>query len=220
MSEEVNNQAVEIEEKDITSLIEDVEEDIEEIEELASEEMEEVEEEPSELMTEEEFNERIDDFAERDHIVTKMICYAVSKMEKDAEKYGFEIETGIWWNIGRPSLNSGLWYLEKVKGQVIRVSGELGLLVGLGSLLLLGKMYMDAMKTARKKRSSINLDTYAGWGHYGEDIEKESKKKKKEKKEEKPVKTPNEKLRENAKPKEPEKPKSEMLAKIAKNLGS
>jgi len=38
--------------------------------------------------------------------------------------------------------------------------------------------------------------------------------------EDKPVKTEAEKLREKAKPKEPEPPKSEMLSKIAKNLGS
>lgn len=38
--------------------------------------------------------------------------------------------------------------------------------------------------------------------------------------EEKPVKTETEALRERAKPNEPEKPKSELLDKISKNLGS
>lgn len=196
MSDEViKNQDEELFEKDITSLVEDVDEELEEIEELANEDFEEfegVEEEGRRLMSEEEFNERLDEFQEKDHSLTIFANYYVKILEKQAEKQGIELDTELWWSIGRPSFNAGLWYMEKVEGQAIQISGKFGLLIGAGSLLMLTIMYQRAKK--EKKQGT------------GE--------------EEKPVKTETEALRERAKPKEPEKLKSELLDKISKNLGS
>lgn len=205
MSEEqVEARPVELEEKDITALVEDVEEDLEEIESLETEELEEVEESPRRLMTEEEFNERLDEFSERDHSLTIFANYYVKMLEKKAKEIGADIDFSIWWDVGRPSFNAGLWYMEKVEGQSLQVSGKYGLLIGAGSLLMLTWMYKKAAKEAKEKRP----------------VSQQEKAEPKAKAEDKPVKTETEKMKEKAKPKEPEPPKSEMLAKIAKNLGS
>ncbi|AFL94735.1 hypothetical protein CL1_0527 [Thermococcus cleftensis] len=209
----------ELDEKDITSLVEDVERDLEEIDELVEEEELEEVGGTGGLMSEEEFNARLDEFQERDHSLTIFANYYVKMLEKKAKEIGADIDFSIWWDVGRPSFNAGLWYMEKVEGQSLQVSGKFGLLIGAGSLLMLTWMYRKAAKEAKGRKSSGNkadLSTYAGWGHYGKDLEEE----KGETGENKPVKTEAEKLREKAKPKEPEPPKSEMLAKIAKNLGS
>ena len=201
MSEEAVTQPVsELEEKDITSLVEDAEEELNELEELASEEeSEEVEEvEERELMSEEEFNERIDEFQEKDHSLTIFANYYVKTLERKARENNLDVDFSLWWDVGRPSFNAGLWYMEKVEGTTIQVSGKFGLLVGAGSLLLLTWMYKNAMK----KKGTVKKSESAS------------------KSEEKPVKTEAEALREKAKPKEPEKPKSELLDKISKNLGS
>ncbi len=196
MSEEVvKNQNEELFEKDITALVEDVDEELEEIEELANEdfgEFEGVEEEGRRLMSEEEFNERLDEFQEKDHSLTIFANYYVKMLEKQAKKNGIELDTELWWSIGRPSFNAGLWYMEKVEGQAIQISGKFGLLIGAGSLLMLTIMYQRAKKEKKQEAGE----------------------------EEKPVKTETEALRERAKPNEPEKPKSELLDKISKNLGS
>jgi len=202
MSEEAEVKAVELEEKDITALVEDVEQDLEEIDELVEEEELEEVSETGGLMTEEEFNARLDEFQERDHSLTIFANYYVKMLEKKAKEkakeIGADIDFSIWWDIGRPSFNAGLWYMEKVEGQGIQISGKFGLLIGAGSLLMLTWMYRKAAKEAKggTSRSAVKNE------------------------EPKPVKTETEKLRENAKPKEPEPPKSEMLSKIAKNLGS
>ncbi|WP_148882753.1 hypothetical protein [Thermococcus aciditolerans] len=207
MSEEVAN--VELDEKDITSLVEDVERDLEEIDELVEdEELEEVGETGG-LMSEEEFNARLDEFQERDHSLAIFANYYVKTLEKKAKEIGADIDFSIWWDVGRPSFNAGLWYMEKVEGQSLQVSGKFGLVIGAGSLLMLTWMYRKAAKEAKGKRPRET-----------EREEKEQKAGQKAKAEDRPVKTETEKLREKAKPKEPEPPKSEMLAKIAKNLGS
>ena len=199
MSEGVNS-AVELEEKDITSLVEDVERDLEEIDELVEAEEEDLGvSETGGLMSEEEFNARLDEFQERDHSLTIFANYYVKMLEKKAREIGADIDFSIWWDVGRPSFNAGLWYLEKVEGQRLQVSGKFGLVVGAGSLILLTVMYRKAVKEAKSQQEKAELKAKA---------------------EDKPVKTEAEKLREKAKPKEPEKPKSEVLAKIAKNLGS
>jgi len=198
MSEETVAQEAVLDEKDITALVEDAEEELSELEELASEEesgeVEEVEE--RELMSEEEFNERIDEFQEKDHSLTIFANYYVKTLEKKARENNLDVDFSLWWDVGRPSFNAGLWYMEKVEGTTIQVSGKFGLLVGAGSLLLLTWMYKNAMKKKRTKKSESAS-----------------------KNEEKPVRTETEALRERAKPKEPEKPKSELLEKISKNLG-
>ena len=199
MSEETVAQEAVLDEKDITALVEDAEEELSELEELASEEesgeVEEVEE--RELMSEEEFNERIDEFQEKDHSLTIFANYYVKTLEKKARENNLDVDFSLWWDVGRPSFNAGLWYMEKVEGTTIQVSGKFGLLVGAGSLLLLTWMYKNAMKKGRKKSESASKSEP-----------------------EKPVKTETEALREKAKPKEPERPKSELLDKISKNLGS
>ncbi|KUH34249.1 hypothetical protein APY94_02955 [Thermococcus celericrescens] len=216
MSEEAVAQEVVLDEKDITALVEDVDKDLKEVEELLNEEEAEVEEVAgtSGLMSEEEFNARLDEFAEKDHQLTVLANYYVRTLERKAKEAGVDVDFSIWWDIGRPSFNSGLWYLEKVEGQVLQVSGKFGLLVGAGSLLFLTWMYKSAVKKAK-----------AGGGKGQESKELPSRTSAKElssegKREERPVKTEMEALRESAKPKEPEKPESELLAKIRKNLGS
>ena len=214
MSEEAVAQEVVLDEKDITSLVEDVDKDLEEVEELLNEGEAEVEEvEERELMSEEEFNERIDEFAEKDHQLTVLANYYVRTLERKAKEAGVDVDFSIWWEIGRPSLNSGLWYMEKVEGQVLQVSGKFGLLVGAGSLLFLTWMYKSAVKKAKaggKGQESKELSPRSS----AKELSSETKK------EERPVKTEMEALREKAEPKEPEKPKSELLDKISKNLGS
>ena len=200
MSEEVEARPVELDEKDITALVEDVDEELEELEELASEsegEVEEVEERGG-LMSEEEFNERIDEFQEKDHSLTIFANYYVKTLERKARENNLDVDFSLWWDVGRPSFNAGLWYMEKVEGTTIQVSGKFGLLVGAGSLLMLTWMYKNAMKKKGTKKSESASKSEV----------------------EKPVKTEAEALRERAKPKESEKPKSELLDKISKNLGS
>ena len=209
MSEEVEAKAVELEEKDITSLVEDVERDLDEIDELVEAEEEDLGvSETGGLMSEGEFNARLDEFQEKDHSLTIFANYYVKMLEKKAKEIGADIDFSIWWDIGRPSFNAGLWYMEKVEGQSIQISGMFGLLIGAGSLLMLTWMYRKAVKEAKGKRPASQQE------------KKEQKTETKAKTEDKPVKTETERLREKAKPKEPEPPKSEMLAKIAKNLGS
>ena len=218
MSEEVITQpASELDEKDITSLVEDVDKDINEVEELLNEEEAEVEEEVerSGLMSEEEFNARLDEFAEKDHQLTVLANYYVRTLERKAKEAGAEVDFSIWWEIGRPSFNSGLWYMEKVEGQVLQVSGKFGLLVGAGSLLFLTWMYKNAVREKRVKAG--------GKGQGSKELSQRTSAKEvssETKKDERPVKTETEVLRERAKPKEPEEPESELLAKIRKNLGS
>lgn len=214
MSEEAVAQEVVLDEKDITALVEDVDKDLEEVEELLNEEAE-VEEvaETSGLMSEEEFNARLDEFAEKDHQLTVLANYYVRTLERKAKEAGVDVDFSVWWEIGRPSLNSGLWYMEKVEGQVLQVSGKFGLLVGAGSLLFLTWMYKSAVKKAKaggKGQESKELSSRTSAKELSSETGKE----------ERPVKTEMEALRENAKPKEPEKPESELLAKIRKNLGS
>ena len=215
MSEEVPTQEVVLDEKDITALVEDVDKDLEAVEELLNEEEAEVEgvAETSGLMSEEEFNARLDEFAEKDHQLTVLANYYVRTLERKAKEAGVDVDFSIWWDIGRPSFNSGLWYLEKVEGQVLQVSGKFGLLVGAGSLLFLTWMYKSALKKAkagRKGQESKELSSRTS----AKELSSEGKR------EERPVKTEMEALRESAKPKEPEPPESELLAKIRKNLGS
>ncbi|WP_457751036.1 hypothetical protein [Thermococcus sp.] len=209
MSEEqVEAKAVELEEKDITALVEDVERDLEEIDELVEAEEEDLGvSETGGLMSEEEFNARLDEFQERDHSLTIFANYYVKMLERKAKEIGADIDFSIWWDVGRPSFNAGLWYMEKVEGQSFQVSGKFGLLIGAGSLLMLTWMYRKVAKEAKGKRPANQQ-------------EKREQKAGQVKAEDKPVKTETEKLREKAKPKEPEPPRSEMLAKIAKNLGS
>ncbi|WP_297074177.1 hypothetical protein [Thermococcus sp.] len=215
MSEEVVTQEVVLDEKDITSLVEDVDKDLEEVEELLNEEEAEVEEvaERPGLMSEEEFNARLDEFAEKDHQLTVLANYYVRTLERKAKEAGVDVDFSIWWEIGRPSLNSGLWYMEKVEGQVLQVSGKFGLLVGAGSLLFLTWMYKSAVKKAKAggkgQESKVSSSRTSA-----KEVSSETRK------EERPVKTEMEVLRESAKPKEPEEPESELLAKIRKNLGS
>ena len=208
MSEEVAN--VELDEKDITSLVEDVERDLEELDEIEELAEEEVSVGETGLMSEEEFNARLDEFQERDHSLTIFANYYVKMLEKKAKEIGADIDFSIWWDVGRPSFNAGLWYMEKVEGQSLQVSGKFGLVIGAGSLLMLTWMYRKAAKEAKGKRPS----------QQGKAEQKVSPKAEGKQTEDKPVKTETERLREKAKPKEPEPPKSEMLAKIAKNLGS
>ncbi|NJE04191.1 hypothetical protein E3E27_08655 [Thermococcus sp. MV11] len=198
----------ELDEKDITSLVEDVERDLEEIDELVEEEELEEVDEPGGLMSEEEFNARLDEFQERDHSLTIFANYYVKMLERKAREIGADIDFSIWWDVGRPSFNAGLWYMEKVEGQSLQVSGKFGLLIGAGSLLMLTWMYRKAAKEAKVGSGKVRPE--AGERTSGSDANAGDK----------PVKTEAEKLREKAKPKEPEPPKSEMLAKIAKNLGS
>ncbi|WP_048151241.1 hypothetical protein [Palaeococcus ferrophilus] len=207
MSEEVvqNQVGEDLLEKDITSLVEDVDRVLEAgPEEAESEELEEVVESGG-LMTEEEFNARIDEFQEKDHSLTIFANFYVKNLERKAREQGLDVDFSLWWDVGRPSFNAGLWYMEKVEGQSLQVSGKFGLLVGAGSLLLLTWMYRSALK--RKGKEKVEKGPAAG----GDNGTGES---------EKPVKTETEALREKAKPKEPEPPKSELLAKINKNLGS
>ena len=214
MSEGVEARQVELEEKDITSLVEDVEKDMEEIDELVErEDLEgEVAEEPSGLMSEEEFNARLDEFQERDHSLTIFANYYVKMLEKKAKEIGADIDFSIWWDVGRPSFNAGLWYMEKVEGQSLQISGKFGLVIGAGSLLMLTWMYRKAVKEAKARGPGEVKDQGK--------VEKKRTSRQEAKAEDKPVRTEAEKLREKAKLKEPEPPKSEMLAKIAKNLGS
>ena len=217
MSEEAVAQEAVLDEKDITSLVEDVDRDIDEVEELLNAEEPEVEEvaEPSGLMSEEEFNARLDEFAEKDHQLTVLANYYVRTLERKAKEAGVDVDFSIWWEIGRPSLNSGLWYMEKVEGQVLQVSGKFGLLVGAGSLLFLTWMYKNAVKGKKVKAGGKGQGSKElSPGTSAKELSSETGK------EEKPVKTETEVLRERARPKEPEKPKSELLDKISKNLGS
>ena len=213
MSEEVEAKPVELEEKDITSLVEDVERDLEEIDELVEAEEEDLGvSETGGLMSEEEFNARLDEFQERDHSLTIFANYYVKMLEKKAKEIGADIDFSIWWDVGRPSFNAGLWYMEKVEGQRLQVSGKFGLLIGAGSLIMLTWMYRKAVKEAKARGPGEVKDQGK--------VEKKRTSRQEARTEDKPVKTEAEKLREKAKPKEPEPPKSEMLAKIAKNLGS
>ncbi|BAD85546.1 hypothetical protein TK1357 [Thermococcus kodakarensis KOD1] len=207
MSEEAVAQEVVLDEKDITSLVEDVDKDLEEVEELLNEGEAEVEEVAgtSGLMTEEEFNARIDEFQEKDHSLTIFANFYVKNLERKAREQGLDVDFSLWWDVGRPSFNAGLWYMEKVEGQSLQVSGKFGLLVGAGSLLLLTWMYRSALKKKGKEKADKG-PAAGGEKRTGEP--------------EKPVKTEAEALREKAKPKEPEPPKSELLNKIQKNLGS
>ncbi|CAI1492051.1 N-terminal coiled-coil domain [Thermococcus nautili] len=213
MSEEqVEARLVELEEKDITSLVEDVEKDLEEIDELVEAEEEDLGvSETGGLMSEEEFNARLDEFQEKDHSLTIFANYYVKMLEKKAKEIGADIDFSIWWDVGRPSFNAGLWYMEKVEGQSLQVSGKFGLVIGAGSLLMLTWMYRKAVKEAKAR----------GLGEVKDQGKVEKRTSRQEARtEDKPVKTETERLREKAKPKEPEPPQSEVLAKIAKNLGS
>ena len=207
MSEEVAN--VELDEKDITSLVEDVERDLEELDEIDELAEEEVSVGETGLMSEEEFNARLDEFQERDHSLTIFANYYVKMLEKKAKEIGADIDFSIWWDVGRPSFNAGLWYMEKVEGQSLQVSGKFGLVIGAGSLLMLTWMYRKAVKEKGKRSPQ-----------QGKAEQKVSPKAEGKQIEDKPVKTETERLREKARPKEPEPPRSEVLAKIAKNLGS
>ena len=211
MSEEVEARQVELEEKDITSLVEDVEKDLEEIDELVEAEGEDLGVSETGLMSEEEFNARLDEFQERDHSLTIFANYYVKMLEKKAKEIGADIDFSIWWDVGRPSFNAGLWYLEKVEGQSLQVSGKFGLVIGAGSLLMLTWMYRKAVKEAKARGPREVKDQGK--------VEKRTSRQE-AKAEDRPVKTEAEKLREKVKPKEPEPPQSEVLAKIAKNLGS
>jgi len=212
MSEEIEAKPVELEEKDITSLVEDVERDLEEIDELVEAEEEDLGvSETGGLMSEEEFNARLDEFQERDHSLTIFANYYVKMLEKKAKEIGADIDFSIWWDVGRPSFNAGLWYMEKVEGQSLQVSGKFGLVIGAGSLLMLTWMYRKAVKEAKARGPREVKDQGK--------VEKRTSRQE-AKAEDRPVKTEAEKLREKVKPKEPEPPQSEVLAKIAKNLGS
>jgi len=211
MSEEIEAKPVELEEKDITSLVEDVEKDLEEIDELVEAEGEDLGVSETGLMSEEEFNARLDEFQERDHSLTIFANYYVKMLEKKAKEIGADIDFSIWWDVGRPSFNAGLWYLEKVEGQSLQVSGKFGLVIGAGSLLMLTWMYRKAVKEAKARGPREVKDQGK--------VEKRTSRQE-AKAEDRPVKTEAEKLREKVKPKEPEPPQSEVLAKIAKNLGS
>ena len=211
MSEEIEAKPVELEEKDITSLVEDVEKDLEEIDELVEAEGEDLGVSETGLMSEEEFNARLDEFQERDHSLTIFANYYVKMLEKKAKEIGADIDFSIWWDVGRPSFNAGLWYMEKVEGQSLQVSGKFGLVIGAGSLLMLTWMYRKAVNEAKAR----------GPGEVKDQGKVEKRTSRQEARtEDRPVKTEAEKLREKVKPKEPEPPKSEVLAKIAKNLGS
>ncbi|WP_042688651.1 hypothetical protein [Thermococcus nautili] len=212
MSEEqVEARLVELDEKDITSLVEDVEKDLEEIDELVEAEEEDLGvSETGGLMSEEEFNARLDEFQEKDHSLTIFANYYVKMLEKKAKEIGADIDFSIWWDIGRPSFNAGLWYMEKVEGQSLQVSGKFGLVIGAGSLLMLTWMYRKAAKEAKAR----------GPGEVKDHKAEKRTSRQEARTEDKLVKTETERLREKAKPKEPEPPQSEVLAKIAKNLGS
>lgn len=102
MSEEAVAQEVVLDEKDITSLVEDVDKDLEEVEELLNEGEAEVEEVAgtSGLMTEEEFNARIDEFQEKDHSLTIFANFYVKNLERKAREQGLDVDFSLWWDVG------------------------------------------------------------------------------------------------------------------------
>jgi len=128
MSEEqVETKAVELEEKDITSLVEDVERDLEEIDELVEAEEEDLGvSETGGLMSEEEINARLDEFQEKDHGLTIFANYYVKMLEKKAKEIGADIDFSISGGtlaVRALTLASGTW--RRLRVRAFRFRGSL-----------------------------------------------------------------------------------------------
>ncbi|WP_456395055.1 hypothetical protein [Thermococcus sp.] len=127
----------------------------EEIEELGKVEIEEAEEEPAErrLMSEEEFMRNIDEYRERMHGLTILIDSLMSMLVKKARQAGAEVDTELWEEVAKPSLNVFFWYEELVEGQAITMSPRLLGLVGLGATVIYARMVWKAYKGATKSKA-------------------------------------------------------------------
>ncbi len=127
----------------------------EEIEELEKVEVEEAEEEPAErrLMSEEEFMRNIDEYRERMHGLTILIDSLMSMLVKKARQAGAEVDTELWDEVAKPSLNVFFWYEELVEGQAITMSPKLLGLVGLGATVIYARMVWKAYKEATRSKT-------------------------------------------------------------------
>ncbi|GAB6102378.1 hypothetical protein JCM16138_16010 [Thermococcus atlanticus] len=127
----------------------------EEIKELGKVEIEEAEEEPAErrLMSEEEFMRNIDEYRERMHGLTILIDSLMSMLVKKARQAGAEVDTELWDEVAKPSLNVFFWYEELVEGQAITMSPRLLGLVGLGATVIYARMVWKAYKEATKSKA-------------------------------------------------------------------
>jgi len=127
----------------------------EEIEELEKVEVEEAEEEPAErrFMREEEFTRNLDEYRERMHGLTILIDSLMSMLVKKARQAGAEVDTELWDEVAKPSLNVFFWYEELVEGQAITMSPKLLGLVGLGATVVYARMVWKAYKEATRSKT-------------------------------------------------------------------